>query len=80
MACTLPSGTLGIDWDIPIYAIHSRKDELFPFEKTERAIQRLITKGAQIEFVPLESATHYNTSSFIKPLMESTAWIKRVWG
>lgn len=80
MACTPPKNTLEIEWEIPIYAIHSRMDELFPFHKTEHIIQRLRRKGVKIEFVPLESSTHYDTSGFIIPLMDSTLWIKQVWG
>ncbi len=68
-----------VPWEIPLYVIHSRRDEVIPFEPTERVVTQLKDKGAAVEFVPLEDVTHYETDRFVHPLQAAVPWIRKVW-
>ena len=65
--------------DIPIYVIHSRNDEVFPFEEVQQLVDELKNKGKQIEFKILNGVSHYNSASFITPLSQTVSWVKKIW-
>jgi len=68
-----------VAWKIPLYVIHSRRDELVPFEQTERVVGQLKGKGVAVEWVLLDRITHYETERFVKPLRAAVPWIRSVW-
>ena len=65
--------------DIPIYVIHSRNDEIFPFEDVEQLVIDLKNKGVQIEFMALNGVSHYSSASFISPLSQTVNWVRTIW-
>ncbi len=71
---------VNVNWSIPIYVIHSRKDEVFQIEDTVKAVESLRKRKASIEFKIVEGVTHYDTYGFIEPLKEAIPWIVKVWG
>lgn len=79
MAGWPPPGIEEIDWGMPLYIIHSRQDELVPLEPTEVAVDALKAKGVSLEFVVLDSITHFETYLFVDPLREAISWIEDVW-
>ena len=65
--------------DVPLYVIHSRNDELFPFTDEEKLVNSLKTQGIEIEFKIVEGITHNDVQSFVKPLSESILWLNKIW-
>jgi predicted peptidase len=68
-----------VTWEVPLYVIHSRRDEIMPFGQTERVVGRLRDRGADVEFVWLEDVTHYETDRFAQPLRAAVPWIRKAW-
>jgi len=68
-----------VRWEIPLFVIHSRQDEIVPFEQTEQIVRRLQDSGADIECMWLQDVTHYETGYFIEPLRATLPWIRKVW-
>jgi predicted peptidase len=64
---------------IPTYVIHSRDDEVAPFEPTERAVKELQRLKRDVEFEPLDGATHYQMGSYIDSLERAAEWIAARW-
>lgn len=64
---------------IPVYVIHSRKDESQPFEKTEQAVHALEGAGANVTLAALDDVPHRDVSQYIEPLSAALPWIKKVW-
>jgi predicted peptidase len=69
-----------IDWQIPLYIIHGRQDNVVPLPPTETAVEKLQAQGADVTLVILDSADHYDTRSFDTALEEATSWIRQKWG
>jgi predicted peptidase len=65
---------------VPLYVIHSREDELFPFEHTASVVQQLREQGKQVEFVRVEGISHFETWRFAEVLRQALPWIRLVWG
>ena len=67
------------DGSVPIYAIHGRRDEVVPLGPTEKAIDALRAKGANVALVVVDRPTHYETGRFVEPLRGAVPWLKRIW-
>jgi predicted peptidase len=68
-----------VDWQVPIYVIHSRQDELIPLERTQSSVNFLAEQGAELELIVLDGITHFETYRFREPLRSAVPWIKKVW-
>ena len=66
--------------DVPMYVIHSRDDEIFPFVEVEKIVSELKSKGKNIQLNIVSGVFHYNTGAFVDPLAETIPWIKNIWG
>jgi len=66
--------------DVPLYIIHSRQDEVFPFATIEKLVQDLVELGKNVELKAVEDLTHYNTGDFTAPLRSAIPWLREVWG
>jgi predicted peptidase len=64
---------------VPVYVIHSRDDEVVPFEPLERAVETLRARGARVTLAPVDGIPHHLTSAYIEPLADAVAWIRKVW-
>ena len=64
---------------VPMYVIHSRKDESQPFERTEHAVRSLETSGVDITLVALDDVPHRDVTQYIEPLAGAIPWIKKFW-
>jgi pimeloyl-ACP methyl ester carboxylesterase len=65
---------------VPVYVIHSRKDEMQPFDKTEQAVRALEAGGANVTLAAVDEAPHRDLAQYIEPLAGAIPWIKKVWG
>jgi len=62
-----------------LYVIHSRVDEICPFEEVEYLIDLLMGWGLPVEFRIVEDLSHYQTTKFIPYLQETVPWIQSIW-
>ena len=65
---------------LPLYVIHSRKDELFPIAKVEQAIAQLKTAGKSAQLVSLDTPGHFGIGEFRASLKAAIPWIMEIWG
>jgi predicted peptidase len=72
-----PAG--GLDWKIPIYVIHSRKDEVIPIEPTRKHLEQLKAQGVKVEFKEVTDLTHFQTPKYAAALKEVVPWLGQVW-
>ena len=70
----------GVEWKIPLYAIHSRWDEVVPFDRTEQVVKQLKDRGGAVELVLLDGISHYEVERFVEPLRSAVPWIRKAWG
>jgi len=66
-------------WRVPVLAIHSRADQVAPFEPTEARIAELQKAGVNAKLIPLNGITHYETQRFSEPLRRAVPWLREVW-
>jgi predicted peptidase len=66
-------------WRVPVFAVHSRNDEVAPFEPTVERIQELHKKGINAELVALQGITHFQTYRFVDGLRKAVPWLKEIW-
>jgi len=64
---------------IPFFVVHSRADELIPFDKVERAVEDLRAKGASIEFVAVDGLGHYVVMEYVDAVAQAVPWVRRIW-
>lgn len=62
----------------PLYAIHSRVDEVVPPAPTKEAVERLRKSGGRADLV-LVDVPHYETVRFRPYLEKATSWLREVW-
>jgi predicted peptidase len=79
LAAVPPEDVSQFDWQIPVYAIHGRHDELFPLLAVEQAILLLRAQGASIELVVIDGIGHYETHRYAQPLRKAIPWILKSW-
>ncbi len=72
-----PENTASIK--IPVYVIHSRADEVFPFNELRRKVQPLVDRGAAVRWRAVDGLSHYATKRFILHLKSAIPWIREVW-
>lgn len=63
----------------PVYAIHSRADEVVPIAPTEGAIEQLVSRGVEAELHAVDGISHYQTGRFVGSLRGSVGWVRRIW-
>jgi fermentation-respiration switch protein FrsA (DUF1100 family) len=62
----------------PLYAIHSRIDEVVPLPPTEDAVSRLKQAGARAELVVVV-VPHSESASFLPHLKKAIPWLRDTW-
>ena len=66
-------------WRLPVLAIHSRDDQVAPFDPTQARIAELQKAGVNAKLIPLTGITHYQTSRFTDALRQAIPWLREVW-
>jgi predicted peptidase len=64
---------------IPVYAIHSRADKIFPFNEVKKKVQPLIDRGGAVRLMAVNGLSHYDTKRFVPSLKAAIPWIREVW-
>lgn len=66
--------------DIPVYAVQSTADEIFPAENARAAFGQMKEQGVRIEIDFIEGVSHYRTFEFVPALKRAVPWLRRLWG
>jgi len=66
-------------WRTPVFAIHSRNDEVAPIGPTEQRIKDLEQFGIHAQLITLSGITHFQTYRFVDGLKRAVPWLKDLW-
>jgi predicted peptidase len=66
-------------WRVPVFAVHSRGDEVMPIGPTEQMVAQLKTLGQPAELVVLTGITHYETARHVEGLRRAVPWLRELW-
>jgi len=66
-------------WRLPVLAIHSRDDQVVPFDPAEARIAELQKAGVNAKLIPLTGIAHYETYRFRDALRQAVPWLREVW-
>jgi predicted peptidase len=64
---------------VPLYAIHSSGDEIFPIEKARASFDKLRAAGVSLVVDVIPDVSHYKTSDFVPALRKTVPWIRKIW-
>ena len=64
---------------IPTYVIHSRADQVMPFEPSERVTRELEQRGRVVKFEALEGVTHFQMGGYVDALRRGGRWVAEHW-
>jgi predicted peptidase len=63
----------------PTYVIHSRADEVVPFDPAEKNARELKKLERDVEFEALDDFTHFDMASYVDALQRAGRWVARRW-
>ena len=63
----------------PTYIIHSRADEVVPFEPADRNARDLKKLGRAVQFEALDDFTHFDMASYVDALQRAGRWVAGRW-
>jgi predicted peptidase len=66
-------------WRLPVFAIHSRDDQVAPFGPTQARIAELQKTGVNAKLTLLTGISHYETDRFQGALRQAVPWLKDLW-
>jgi predicted peptidase len=66
-------------WRIPVFAVHSRDDQVQPIGPTEQRIAELKKRGINAQIVVLNGIEHFETYKFVSGLRQAVPWVREVW-
>jgi len=66
-------------WRVPVFAVHSRNDQVMPIAPTERRVDELKRAGIRAELVVLDGPTHFQTSAHADGLRRAVPWLRDLW-
>ncbi|MEM7455836.1 MAG: dienelactone hydrolase family protein [Planctomycetota bacterium] len=69
-----------IQWEIPLYIINSKADEVIPFEMAKQYAEDIEADGANVTFHAVDDLPHFQTGRFSVPLKEAVPWVREIWG
>jgi predicted peptidase len=66
-------------WRLPVLAIHSRDDQVVPFDPAAARIAELQKVGVNAKLIALTGIAHYDVGHVRDPLRQSIPWLREVW-
>jgi predicted peptidase len=66
-------------WRLPVLAIHSRDDQVAPFDPAAARIAELQMAGVNAKLIALTGIAHYEISRFSDALQQAVPWLREVW-
>ena len=64
-----PAGSTS--WSVPVCAIHSKADEIYPFTAAQRHIDAVRASGASVEFLTVDDYGHYEMTRYAPQFAEA---------
>lgn len=64
---------------IPTYAIHSRDDQVVPFEPDERTMRALEKLGRPVKFEALQGLGHFDMGGYVDAFTRAGRWVAERW-
>lgn len=64
---------------MPTYIIHSREDQVVPFEPAERNFRELEKLGRAVRFEALDGVGHFQMGGYIDALRRAGQWVAERW-
>jgi predicted peptidase len=66
-------------WRLPVLAIHSRDDQVVPFDPAAARIAELQNAGVNAKLIALNGISHYETFRFREALRQAVPWLREAW-
>jgi len=66
-------------WRVPVFAVHSRNDQVVPIGPAEQRIAELKKQGVNAQIVVLTGIAHFETYRFVDGLRQAVPWIQQIW-
>ena len=66
-------------WKVPVFAVHSRDDQVAPYAPEAARIAELQKAGVNAKLISLTGITHYETGRFRDAVRQSIPWLREVW-
>jgi predicted peptidase len=66
-------------WRIPVFAVHSRDDQVQPIGPTEQRIAELKKRGINAQIVVVNGIEHFETYKFVSGLRQAVPWVQQIW-
>ncbi len=66
-------------WKIPVYVIHSDKDEVVSYNSAKRHADALKGKGTKLEFKTVSGLGHFNISAYGIHVNNAIKWLQGEW-
>lgn len=76
MASPIPEELLSEGWDFPLYALHSKLDEIFSYESVKNRVGQFQEMNAPVHLGTVEFASHLSARDFIEPFHGLVPWIR----
>lgn len=67
------------NWKTPVFAVHSRSDEVVPIGPTEARVRELQKMGVPAELTALNGISHHETQRFVDGLRRAVPWLQGIW-
>jgi predicted peptidase len=64
---------------IPMYVIHSRADDVVPFEPDERTTRQLEKLGRTVRFEALDGIGHFEMDAYVDAYARAGRWVAERW-
>ena len=68
-----------VAWKIPVYVIHSDKDEIVSYDSAKKHADAVKGKGAKLEFKTVNGLSHYKTSAYGTHVGDAVKWLQAEW-
>src|SRR5262249_54156034 len=68
-----------VTWTIPVYVIHSDKDEIVSYSRAKCHADAIKAKGAILEFKTVGGLSHYKTPAYASSVGEAVKWLQTEW-
>lgn len=65
---------------IPTYVIHSRNDQVVPFDQAETRVRALEKMERQVRFEALSGVSHFEMGGYLPALQRGGRWLGEQWG
>ena len=63
-------------WSIPVYSIHSSRDDVVPYSRAKSHAESIEAAGGTIEFITAKGLTHYDAGGYGSHVANGVKWIR----